>query len=120
MNTSIEAYQKAKDSGFISNRQWDVIKFMLKNPGQNGVSQRDVDRNYKDTSSSFHPRFAELEDSGVIECIGTKIDPVSTNKVKTYALVAAPTTKVKSKQKTIRLNRGEVEVLRRPGPHGRR
>ena len=110
-DTSIQAFCAAKESGFLSDRQDDVVQYMLNFPLPEGISQRDVDRFHGDTSSSLHPRFAELEDSGVIKCVGTKADQVSGNKVKSYKLIKAPDAKVRRKQKTVRLSPGEVASL---------
>src|SRR5581483_5834008 len=79
--TSIESYREAQRSGLISQRQLQVLEFVIANEP---CSQGDVSRHFADASSSFQPRFRELEDAGLIEQRGTKRDPATGREVKAY------------------------------------
>src|SRR5947208_11108308 len=59
----------------------EVLEFVIANEP---CSQGDVSRHFADASSSFQPRFRELEDTGLIEQRGTKHDPATGREVKAY------------------------------------
>jgi hypothetical protein len=98
--TSIESYQAAHSSGLIGQRQLEVLEFVIANAL---CSQGDVSRHFADASSSYQPRFRELEDSGLIEQRGTKIDPASGREVKAYVATGKiPAGPVRRKRRKIR------------------
>ena len=67
--TSIDSYRQAHESGLIGQRQLEVLAFVIANEP---CSQGDVSRHFADASSSYQPRFRELEDSGLIEQRGNQ------------------------------------------------
>src|SRR6185295_11109948 len=79
--TFLESYRDAQRSGLIGQRQLQVLEFVLAHAP---CSQGDVGRHFADASSSFQPRFRELEDSGLIEQRGTKRDEATGRIVKAY------------------------------------
>lgn len=83
--TSIESYHKAVESGFISEKQRQVIVYFCDRAGKN-VTQGEVSRHFGDTTRSYGTRFKELEDSGVIVCTGTVLDKRTNRNVKCYQL----------------------------------
>jgi len=91
--TSRDAYIHAYEEGILNRKQLQVLRYMQ--DVQHDVTQREVDRYFKDTSSSYHPRFRELERAGAITCTGTSKDQVTGRQVKKYALGRVPTEKVK-------------------------
>jgi len=94
--TSIESYHAALESGFISAKQQAVIKYMSER--LRGVTQREVNLHFKDPNRSYAPRFKELEDSGVIQCVGTVRDMETNRSVKEYRLTGrVPTHPVRRK-----------------------
>lgn len=102
MDTSIEAYRAAQASGLIGRRQMQVVEYMVaKHPVV--TSQGEVGRHFNDASSSFQPRFRELEHAGVIEQVCQITDPVTNHKVKAYRLTGeVPKTKVRAKRSQAR------------------
>lgn len=101
-STSIEAFREAKESGLINQRQLQIMEYMNDVGAHiNPVSQRDVQRKFFDLSSSFHPRFCELERLGAIVHVGVKKDPATNRTVKVYKIGKAPTEKL-PKQLTAR------------------
>lgn len=58
--TSIESYEQALSEGLIGQRQFDVLRFIAEHDCEPGVSQGDVGRHFRDASSSYQPRFREL------------------------------------------------------------
>jgi len=98
--TSIESYREAHASGLIGKRQLEVLGFVIANEP---CSQGDVSRHFADASSSYQPRFRELEDAGLIEQRGTKHDPATGREVKAYAATGKlPTAPVRRKRRKIR------------------
>jgi hypothetical protein len=98
--TSIESYRAAHASGLIGTRQMEVLGFVIANEP---CSQGDVSRHFADASSSYQPRFRELEDSGLIEQRGTKVDPATGRAVKSYfATGKIPSGPVRRKRRKIR------------------
>jgi hypothetical protein len=89
--TSIDSYREAKDNGLITRRGLQIVEYM--HAANRPVSQRDIQRAFNDTSSSFHPRFCELERAGAIKCVGEKQDEITSRQVKIYVIGAAPTKK---------------------------
>lgn len=90
--TSIGAFYEAKEKGIINRRQLQIVEYMCKAGG--AVSQREVQRAFNDTSSSFHPRFCELERMKAITHVGEKKDPITGRPVKIYRVGNAPTEKL--------------------------
>jgi len=102
--TSIESYREAQRSGLISQRQLQVLEFVIANEP---CSQGDVSRHFADASSSFQPRFRELEDAGLIEQRGTKRDPATGREVKAYVATGKlPTATMRRKRRKIRATLG--------------
>lgn len=98
--TSIESYREAHKSGLIGTRQLQVLDFVIANEP---CSQGDVSRHFADASSSFQPRFRELEDAGLIEQRGTKVDAATGRVVKAYAATGKlPTAPVRRKRRKVR------------------
>ena len=98
--TSIDSYREAHASGLIGKRQMQVLDFIIANQP---CSQGDVSRHFADASSSFQPRFRELEDAGLIEQRGMKIDPATGRTVKAYwATDKLPTAPVRRKRRKVR------------------
>src|SRR4051794_27905089 len=98
--TSIESYRAAHESGLIGKRQLQVLEFVIANEP---CSQGDVGRHFADASSSFQPRFRELQDAGLIEQRGTKVDPATGREVKAYVSTGKmPTAPVRRKRRKIR------------------
>ena len=77
--TSLESHRKAQRSGLIGQRQMQVLEFVMAN---GPCSQGDVGRHFADASSSFQPRFRELENAGLIAQCGTKRDDATGRIVK--------------------------------------
>src|SRR5437868_8808120 len=98
--TSIDSYRQAHESGLIGQRQMEVLAFVIANEP---CSQGDVSRHFADASSSYQPRFRELEDSGLIEQRGTKVDPATGRVVKAYVATGKiPAEPVRRKRRKIR------------------
>jgi hypothetical protein len=98
--TSVESYRAANSSGLIGKRQMEVLAFVIANEP---CSQGDVSRHFADASSSYQPRFRELEDAGVIEQRGTKRDPATGREVKAYWSTGnTPAGPVRRKRRKIR------------------
>jgi hypothetical protein len=99
--TSIDAYREGHASGLIGKRQMQVLEFVMANEP---CSQGDVGRYFADASSSFQPRFRELEDAGLIEQLGTKVDPATGRQVKAYAATGKmPAAPVRRKRRKLRV-----------------
>jgi hypothetical protein len=99
--TSIESYYKAVESGFISEKQRQVITYFCDSRGES-VTQGEVNRYFKDTNRSYAPRFKELENAGVIQCVGTKYDHLTGRNVKSYKLTGKiPTAPVKRRPSAV-------------------
>lgn len=102
--TSIESYRACIDAGLISDRQQAVIRYMAERHYRS-VTQGEINRHFQDTNRSYAPRFRELEDSGVIQCVGTVKDEITNRHVKAYKLTG------KMPTERVRANRGKtVEV----------
>jgi len=98
--TSIASYYAAIDAGLISEKQQAVIGFMARRDLLS-TTQGQVNRHFQDTNRSYAPRFKELEDSGVIRCIGTVFDDLTKRNVKAYRLTGEiPTEHVRRAKKT--------------------
>jgi hypothetical protein len=98
--TSIASYRDAQRSGLIGQRQMQVLEFVVANEP---CSQGDVGRHFADASSSFQPRFRELEDAGLIEQRGTKRDDATGRIVKAYVATGKiPTEPVRRKRRKMR------------------
>jgi len=84
--TSTESYEKCKADGLISERQLRVLGFILnfQSDYPEGISRGDVARYFTDTRTGYSRRVQELEVAGILECIGTKIDPATNRPVKAY------------------------------------
>src|SRR3954468_1503491 len=97
--TSIDSYRAAQASGLIGKRQLEVLAFVMANEP---CSQGDVGRHFADASSSFQPRFRELQDAGLIEQRGTKVDPATGRTVKAYVATGKqPTATVRRKRRKV-------------------
>lgn len=102
--TSIVSYRQCQDEGLFGQRQMEIVEFMVAHQHEyrEGISQGDVGRHYNDASSGYQPRFKELEDSGVVRCIGTKYDEITDRTVKAYVLTGQlPTEKVRARPKPV-------------------
>jgi hypothetical protein len=98
--TSIESYREAHASGLIGKRQMEVLGFVI---AHQPCSQGDVSRHFADASSSYQPRFRELEDAGLIAADGTTTDRVTGREVKVYrATGAVPTRRVQRRRRKVR------------------
>jgi hypothetical protein len=98
--TSIDSYREAHASGLIGKRQMEVLGFVIANEP---CSQGDVSRHFADASSSFQPRFRELEDAGLIAADGTKRDWATGREVKAYrATGKLPTAPTRRKRRKVR------------------
>ena len=86
IDTSTVSYEKCKDEGLISERQLQVMRFILsaQEAYPDGISRGDVARYFNDTQTGYARRVQELEVAGILECIGTKNDPITNRPVKTY------------------------------------
>ncbi len=84
-STSIASYQEAMIEGLISSLHLKVLQYFESRPGE-PICQGEVSRHFKDVTSSFQPRFKELERNGAIEVVGTKIDTLTRRTVKMYQL----------------------------------
>jgi len=84
--TSIESYHQALSDGLISQRHYEVIAFIAAHDAHDGVSQGDVARHFNDASSSYQPRFRELQEARVLDHCGHKKDEVTGRTVKCYRL----------------------------------
>ena len=69
-DTSIEAYQAIKNSGLLGEIQFTVYDFVHHN---GPVTAKKAIRYFDDNNSSIVPRFAELEDMGLITTDGTEL-----------------------------------------------
>jgi hypothetical protein len=107
--TSIESYRAAHASGLIGTRQMQVLEFVIANEP---CSQGDVSRHFADASSSYQPRFRELQDAGLIEQSGTKVDPATGREVKAYRATGKPPTA------TVRRKRRKVRATLEPAGDG--
>jgi len=108
--TSIESYRAAHESGLIGKRQMQVLEFVIANEP---CSQGDVGRHFADASSSFQPRFRELQDAGLIEPRGTKVDAATGREVKAYwSTGKLPTARMR------RRNRQKVRATVEPAGDG--
>src|SRR5688572_6052615 len=85
-----------------------VLEFIRQHEGADGVSQGDAARHFDDASSSFQPRFRELEDAGMIAVVGTKRDPVTSRMVKAYRITGS-TEPIRRKRRKIRATLQPVE-----------
>ena len=86
--TAVESYRAGQRTGLITQRKSQVLQFIREHDSDEGVSQGDVARHFDDASSSFQPRFRELEIAGLIAVVGTKRDPVTGRPVKAYRATA--------------------------------
>ncbi len=86
IDTSTESYEQCKADGLISERQWRVLGFIInfQEAYPDGVSRGDVAKYFSDTCTGYSRRVQELEVAGILECIGTKLDPRTNRQVKTY------------------------------------
>ena len=94
-DTSIEAFKAAQADGLISKRQMQIVEYML---AHGATTQREVQVQFNDLRSSFHPRFRELESNGTIVCTGKRVDTDTGRNVKVYQLVKVPTSKPSRKE----------------------
>lgn len=117
MDTSAESYYAAKASGLINARQLQIIEFMLARQW-GGVTQGEVTRHFRDTARSFAPRFKELEEQGIIRCVGTRRDSVTGRRVNEYRLTGGVIQKRKKADKVPKVCprceelRAEIEWLK--------
>jgi Fe2+ or Zn2+ uptake regulation protein len=77
--TSIEAYTRIKENGLLSKRRWEVYEILYHN---GPLTAHEVvaiaRRTYPHANqTSFNARLTELEEVGVAETCGEKINPVS-------------------------------------------
>ena len=98
-DTSAESYHAAVEEGIVSRNQYRIIQYMLDRSGR-AVTQGEVNRYFSDTNRSYGTRFKELEDAGVIQCVGVVKDDVTNRTVKKYRLTGyIPAEKIKRKKK---------------------
>jgi len=109
--TSIESYHAAIASGFISAKQQAVLKYFLDRQPHN-VTQGEVNRHFQDTNRSYAPRFREMEDSGVIQRVGTVLDTLTNRNVLSYQLTGEiPNSPVKRAPTTVNIKIWVVTYL---------
>ena len=85
-STSTDSYRQALVDGLISQRHYEVLAFVAAHDSPHGVSQGEVSRHFNDASSSYQPRFRELQDAGVLYQCGHKKDAITSRTVKSYRL----------------------------------
>ncbi len=112
--TSIESYEQALCEGLIGQRQFGVLQFIAEHDCEPGVSQGDVSRRFNDASSSYQPRFRELEDCGAIYQSGVKVDPVTGRTVKCYRVTGTMPTRQANRPR-LTLRQALIRLLRRFG-----
>jgi len=83
--TSIEAYNKIKDEGLLSERRWQVYDCLYDiGPATGGEVFKEMKRRYGmlvPTNSNTTTRLGELRDMGVVSELGTRTCSVSSQKV---------------------------------------
>lgn len=86
MTTSIDSYHKCHKDGIISQKQHAVLQFILDTQEQfpDGHSRGDVGRHFNDPNTGYQRRLQELEQLGILTCVGTKHDPLTNRDVKAY------------------------------------
>lgn len=101
VSTSAESYHRCLEEGLINAKQNMVIAYMLRHKNR-PIYCGEIKRYHHDVCSSFSPRFIELEECGVIKCVGKVKDAISNRNVRTYILTGKiPTERVRRKKKTV-------------------
>jgi hypothetical protein len=113
--TSIEAYHKIRDCGLLSKLRFDVYDVVFKHgPLTQGEAWHEHLTRYQ--QHSVLPRFKELEDRGVIRCLGNKPCRTTGHNARVYDVtnnVPIDIDKKKSKDQIIRELRCEIIDLKK-------
>jgi len=116
-STSIDSYQQCYEDGLLCRRQFAVLRFFL-NIGI-PLTRGDVGRHFKDTNTGYQRRVQELEQAGLLKCIGTVEDTHTGRKVKAYKPTGAiPDTKITSRKPTTTVTIRVWEVTGGGSTHG--
>jgi hypothetical protein len=81
----IDRVNGLRDAGKISSAVAKIIRYMAYCDGV-AIPQQEVMEWYGDLANSIGPRFRDLEDCGIIECVGRKVSKETGRPRKMYRL----------------------------------
>ena len=108
--TSLEAYRKIKENGFLSRRRFEVYEFVaLNGPCTINTILKKLSVQGNNTSS-YTSRLGELRDMGVLQEVGKEIAPTQNSVILWDITERMPVKLVKKETKSQAIKRLEKQV----------